>query len=393
MRDILLLGANRTPIGSLGGQFSGTSVAELGSATARAAFQRAGIAPDQIDEAIFGNVLQAGQGQNPARQISLGSDVPVSVPAFTVNKVCGSGMKSLDLAWQAIQLGRANTILAGGAENMTQAPYLLPTLRGGARLGDTTAVDSLTSDGLTDVFNKFHMGITAENIADQYGITREEQDAFAADSQRKAGEAIAAGRFKDELSTVTVKQRKKELLIETDEYPRPETTAEKLAALSPAFKKDGSVTAGNASGINDGAASMIVAASDALPAGANLDRAVYLRDVRSHGCCPKTMGLGPIGAVQRLLEKNGLTVADIELWELNEAFAVQSLAVVRDLAIDPALVNVNGGAIALGHPIGCSGARIVTTLIHEMHRRGARYGVAAMCIGGGMGIGCLLERK
>jgi acetyl-CoA C-acetyltransferase len=393
MRDILLLGANRTPIGSLGGQFSGTSVAELGSATARAAFQRAGIAPDQIDEAIFGNVLQAGQGQNPARQISLGSDVPVSVPAFTVNKVCGSGMKSLDLAWQAIQLGRANTILAGGAENMTQAPYLLPTLRGGARLGDTTAVDSLTSDGLTDVFNKFHMGITAENIADQYGITREEQDAFAADSQRKAGEAIAAGRFKDELSIVTVKQRKKELLIETDEYPRPETTAEKLAALSPAFKKDGSVTAGNASGINDGAASMIVAASDALPAGANLDRAVYLRDVRSHGCCPKTMGLGPIGAVQRLLEKNGLTVADIELWELNEAFAVQSLAVVRDLAIDPALVNVNGGAIALGHPIGCSGARIVTTLIHEMHRRGARYGVAAMCIGGGMGIGCLLERK
>jgi acetyl-CoA C-acetyltransferase len=393
MRDVLLIGANRTPIGSLGGQFAATSVAELGTSTARAALERTGISPEHIDETIFGNVLQAGQGQNPARQISLGAGLPVSTPAFTVNKVCGSGMKSLELAWQAIQLERANVVLAGGVENMTQAPYLLPALRGGARLGDTTAVDSLTSDGLTDVFNKYHMGITAENIADQYGITREEQDQFSLDSQRKAAEAIAAGRFTSEISPITIKQRRKEVVISTDEYPKPDTTIEKLAALNPAFKKDGSVTAGNASGINDGGASMIVVGADAVPAGATLDNAVYLRDVRSHGCCPKTMGLGPIGAVKLLLEKNGLSVADIDLWELNEAFAVQSIAVVRDLGIDSAKVNVNGGAIAIGHPIGCSGSRIVTTLIHEMHRRGLRYGVAAMCIGGGMGIGCLLERK
>lgn len=393
MRDVLLIGANRTPIGSLGGQFASTSVAELGISTARAALERTRISPDQLDETIFGNVLQAGQGQNPARQISLGVNAPVSVPAFTVNKVCGSGMKSLELAWQAIQLERANVVLAGGVENMTQAPYLLPALRGGARLGDTTAYDSLTSDGLTDVFNKYHMGITAENIAEQFGITREEQDQFALESQRKAAEATAAGRFNDEISPITIKQRRKEVLISTDEYPKPDTTIEKLAALNPAFKKDGTVTAGNASGINDGGASMIVVGADAVPAGATLDRAVYLRDVRSHGCCPKTMGLGPIGAVQKLLQKNGLNVGDIDLWELNEAFAVQSLAVVRDLAIDASKVNVNGGAIAIGHPIGCSGSRIVATLIHEMHRRGARYGVAAMCIGGGMGIGCLLERK
>jgi acetyl-CoA C-acetyltransferase len=390
MRDVVILGANRTPIGSLGGQFAGTPAAELGIATAKAALQRAQLQAEEVCEVIYGNVLQAGQGQNPARQVALGADLPVSVPAFTVNKVCGSGMKALDLAWQAIQLNRANVVLAGGIENMSRTPYLLPAMRGGARLGDTPCLDSLTSDGLTDVFNKYHMGVTAENIAEQYGIGREEQDAFAADSQRKAGEAIAAGRFKDEITPVIVKQRRQEVSIETDEYPRPETTVEKLGALPTAFKKDGTVTAGNASGINDGAASMVVAAADAV----NISGpAIYLRDVRSHGCCPKTMGLGPIGAVQTLLKHAGLSVGDIEVWELNEAFAVQSLAVVKDLGIDPALVNPNGGAIALGHPIGASGARIVTTLIHEMHRRNARYGVAGMCIGGGMGIACLLERK
>ncbi|MBI1318043.1 MAG: acetyl-CoA C-acyltransferase [Candidatus Hydrogenedens sp.] len=393
MRDILLLAANRTPIGNFQGQFANTSVAELGKTVATAALQQSGATPAQIDEVIFGNVLQAGQGQNPARQIALGAGLPVEVPAFTVNKVCGSGMKSLDLAWQAIQLNRANLILAGGTENMSQAPYLLPKMRSGARLGDAVAVDSLISDGLTDVFNKYHMGITAENIAEQYGITREEQDAFALDSQKKAGEAIAAGRFKDEITPVTIQDRKREVVLDTDEYPKPDSTLEKLAGLRPAFKGDGTVTAANASGINDGAAGMLVAAADALPDNVSGENAVYLRDVASHGCCPKTMGLGPIGAVQKLLARTGLSIADIGLWELNEAFAVQSIAVVRDLGIDPSLVNVNGGAIAIGHPIGCSGARIVTTLIHEMKRRNVRYGVAAMCIGGGMGIGCLVENR
>jgi acetyl-CoA C-acetyltransferase len=393
MRDILLLASNRTPIGNFQGQFAGVNAAALGTAAARAALEKSGAEPGQIDEAIFGNVLQAGQGQNPARQIAMNSGLPVEVPAFTVNKVCGSGMKSLDLAWQAIQLGRANLILAGGTENMSQAPYLLPKLRAGARLGDAVAVDSLIADGLTDVFNQYHMGITAENIAEQYGITREEQDAFAVDSQRKAGEAIAAGKFDAEMTPVVVKDRKGDVVLDKDEYPKPGSALEKLAQLRPAFKADGTVTAANASGINDGAAAMIVAAADALPANVSADGAVYLRDVRSHGCCPKTMGLGPVGAVKKLLAATGLSVADIGLWELNEAFAVQSIAVVRDLGMDPALVNVNGGAIALGHPIGCSGARIVTTLIHEMKRRNVRYGVAAMCIGGGMGIGCLIENR
>ena len=393
MRDVLILGANRTAIGSLAGQFAGTSVAELGAATAQGAFDRTGITPDQLDEVIYGNVLQAGQGQNPARQVAMAVKVPVATPAFTINKVCGSGMKVLDLAWQAIQLERANIVLTGGIENMSQAPYLLPAMRAGARLGDAKCVDSLTSDGLTDVFNQYHMGITAENVAEKYGITREEQDAFAAESQRRAGEATVAGRFKAEITAVSVKQRKGEVLVDTDEYIRAETTLESLAKLRPAFKKDGTVTAGNASGINDGGASMLVVAADAVPAGANTDGAVYLRDVRAHGCCPSTMGLGPIGAVKLLLEKYGLSVSDIDLWESNEAFAVQSLAVSKELGLDPAKVNVNGGAIAVGHPIGCSGARIVTTLIHEMNRRGARYGVATMCIGGGMGIASLLERK
>ena len=391
MRDVLLLASNRTPMGSLAGQFAGTSVAELGAACGRAALKGSGVAPNQVDEGIFGNVLQAGQGQNPARQIAMACDVPVDVPSFTVNKVCGSGMKSLDLAWQAIQLERANIVLAGGTENMTQAPYLLPALRSGARLGDAAAVDSLVSDGLTDVFNQYHMGITAENIATEYGISRHEQDQFAVSSQHKAGAAIEANKFKDEITPVVVKQRKREIVVETDEYPRPETTIEKMEALRPAFKKDGTVTAGSASGINDGAAAMVVAGADNLPSNVNTDNAVYLRDVASQGCCPKTMGLGPIGAVKKLLDRAGLSVSDIGLWELNEAFAVQSIAVVRDLEIDSELVNVNGGAIALGHPIGASGARIVTTLIHEMKRRDVKYGVAAMCIGGGMGIGCLIE--
>ncbi|MBI2422036.1 MAG: acetyl-CoA C-acetyltransferase [Candidatus Hydrogenedentes bacterium] len=391
MTNVLLLGPARTPIGAFSGSFSATSATELGTVAAKAALARSGATPDQIDEVIFGNVLQAGQGQNPARQISIHTGISETVSSFTVNKVCGSGMKAIGLAWQALALGQADCILAGGTENMSQAPYLLPALRGGARLGNAQAIDSLVHDGLTDVFNQYHMGITAENIAEQYGISRAEQDAFAFASQQKAAEALSAGVFKDEIAPVTVMERRVERIVDTDEYPKADTTLDGLAKLRPAFKKDGTVTAGNASGINDGAAAVLVASEDRLPAGINTDGAVYLRDIQSCGCSPATMGLGPIGAVQKLLKKNGLSVADIGLWELNEAFAVQSLAVVKDLQIYAELVNVNGGAIALGHPIGCSGARIVVSLIHEMRRRKIRYGIAAMCIGGGQGIGCLVE--
>jgi acetyl-CoA C-acetyltransferase len=393
MRDILLLGANRTPIGGMAGSFSGASAVDLGVATANETFERTGATPDQMDEVIFGNVLQAGQGQNPARQISIGTGVPESVSSFTVNKVCGSGMKAVELAWQSIALNRADTVLAGGTENMTQAPYLLPSMRGGARLGDVQAVDSLVSDGLTDIFNHYHMGITAENVADKFSLSRAEQDEFALSSQTKCAAAMEAGRFESEIVPVTVMQRRKELVVDRDEHPKPDSTLESLGKLRAAFKKDGTVTAANASGINDGASSMLVVAEDALSGNIEARDAVYLRDVRSSGCSPATMGLGPIGSVKKLMEHNGLSIGDIDVWELNEAFAAQSLAVVKELGMDVDKVNVNGGAIALGHPIGCSGARIVTTLIHELKRRGGRYGIAAMCIGGGQGIGCLIENK
>lgn len=393
MRDILLLGAQRTPIGSMSGAFADVSAVELGVASSRETLERAGANGKNVDEVIFGNVLQAGQGQNPARQISIGLGIPKDVASFTVNKVCGSGMKAIELAWQAIALERADLILAGGTENMTRAPYLLPLMRGGARLGNAEAVDSLVADGLTDVFNQYHMGITAENVAEKYGVTREQQDAFAVASQDKCTKAIEAGLFQDEIVPVTVKHRKGETVVDADEYPKPGTTPEVLGKLRPAFKKEGTVTAANSSGINDGASSVVVVAEDAAKGKASLDNAVYLRDVRSSGCDPATMGMGPVGAVAKLLKHNGLSVGDIDLWELNEAFAAQSIAVVQEIGIDAAKVNVNGGAIALGHPIGCSGARIVTTLIHEIKRRGSRYGIATMCIGGGQGIGCLIENK
>lgn len=393
MRNVLLVGANRTPIGAMSGAFADTSAVDLGIATANEAFARSGATPDQIEEVIYGNVLQAGQGQNPARQISIGSGIPESVSSFTVNKVCGSGMKALELGWQSIALDRANVILAGGTENMTQAPYLLPSMRSGARLGNVQAIDSMVADGLTDVFNQYHMGITAENIAEQFSITRDEQDAFSLGSQQKYATAQEEGRFNDELVSVTVKQRRKEIVVDTDEYPKADSSLEGLGKLRPAFKKDGTVTAANASGINDGSSSVVLVSEEDAPDNINTDNAVYLRDVRSSGCSPTTMGLGPIATTRKILEHNGLSIDDIDLWELNEAFAVQSLAVVRELGIDADKVNVNGGAIALGHPIGCSGARIVTTLIHELKRRGGRYGIAAMCIGGGQGIGCLIENK
>ena len=389
----MILGSVRTPIGMLGGAFAGTSAVQLGIAAATETFQRSGVAPEQIDEAIFGCVLTAGQGQNPARQIALGVGMPQETPAFTVNKVCGSGLKAIELGWQSIALERAELVLAGGSENMTQAPYLLPQMRGGGRLGHAQAMDSMVHDGLWEATHDYHMGITAENIAEQYGISREEQDAFALDSQEKCARAIEAGRFQDEIVPVVVKSRKRETIISADEHPRPDIDLDKMAGLRPTFKKNGAVTAANASGINDAACTVLLAAENAVPANLDTSGAVYLRDVRSSGCDPQVMGLGPIGAVRKLLEQNDLSVNDIDLWELNEAFAAQAIAVMRDLDIDPANVNVNGGAIALGHPIGCTGARVTTTLIHEMKRRSVRYGIAAMCIGGGMGIGCLIENR
>lgn len=391
MRNVLLLGAVRTPIGAMGGVFANTRAVDLGVTAAKESLARAHADASQVDEVIFGNVLQAGQGQNPARQIALGAGTPDHVPAFTVNKVCGSGLKAVELAWQSVMLDRAAMVLAGGVENMSMAPYLLPAMRAGARLGDAKAVDGMILDGLWEAFNNYHMGVTAENIAEQYQITREEQDTFALESQRKCARAMQEGRFKAEIVPVKVRQRKGEVLVDTDEHPKPDTDMEKMGKLRPAFKPDGTVTAANASGINDAGASMLVVAEDAVPDGVDTTGAVYLRDVRSCGCDPRVMGLGPVGAVRKLLEKTGKNAGDIDLWELNEAFASQSIAVIRDLGVDRAIVNVNGGAIALGHPIGCTGTRVLVTLIHEMRRRGARFGVAGMCIGGGMGIACLVE--
>ena len=392
MRKVLMLGAARTPIGDIGGSLAALSAVNLGIAAATDSVRRAGLSAACIDEVIFGNVLQAGQGQNPARQIALGIGVPQQSPAYTVNIVCGSGMKAIELGWQSVLLNRADAVLAGGTESMSQAPYLLPSLRAGARLGNCAAVDSVISDGLTDVFGQYHMGVTAEKIAEQYGISREAQDAFAAASHQKYAVALEAGRFAAEIVPVTVKERKKETTISTDEHPRPDTSVEKLGGLRPAFKNDGTVTAGNASGINDGAASVVLLAEDSpVAAGIPLVDAVIIRDVAVVGCAPETMGLGPVGAVQKLLRQQGMTIDDIDLWELNEAFAVQSLAVLADLGLDPAKVNVNGGAVAMGHPIGASGARILVTLLHQMKRQGAALGVASLCIGGGMGIAMLLE--
>ncbi|MBT3378858.1 MAG: acetyl-CoA C-acetyltransferase [Lentisphaerae bacterium] len=394
MRDILISGAIRTPIGSLGGGFADLSAIELGKTAARAALMRAGVEPQAVDETIFGNVLQAGLGQNPARQIALGVGAPETVPGFTVNKVCASGMKAIELGCQTIQLGHADVVLAGGIENMSQAPYLLPALRQGARLGDATAIDSLVADGLSDVFNAYHMGLTAENVAEQFALTRHEQDMFAIESQEKCAKAIGEGLFHDEIVPVAVPSRKGSTTIDADEHPRPGCTMEDLAKLRTVFRKDGTVTPGNASGINDGAAAVVVAAADS-PEARHFEpsRTVRFGGSATAGCSPATMGLGPIYAVRKLLAQRKLQTCDIDLWELNEAFAAQALAVLRELQLTGENVNVNGGAIALGHPIGATGARIIVTLIHEMARRGARRGIAALCIGGGMGMAVLLEER
>ena len=393
MKEVVIVSAQRTPIGSFGGVFKDVSAVSLGVAALKGALDRIGLDPAQVDEVILGNVLSAGLGQNVARQVAIHAGIPQEVPATTINKVCGSGLKSVALAAQAIQTGDADVVIAGGTESMSQAAYVVPGARFGLRMGNGELIDTMVQDGLTDVFNNYHMGLTAENIIDRYGFTREDQDLLAVASQNKAEAAVTSGRFAAEISPVAVPQRKGDpLMITTDEYPRFGATIESLTKLKPAFKKDGSVTAGNASGINDGAAILIVMSRDKAEE-LGLKPLATIKGSASAGVDPAVMGLGPIPATRKVLAKTGLTMADIDLVEANEAFAAQALAVLKDLEADMDRVNVNGGAIALGHPIGASGARILVTLIHELQKRQeAHVGLATLCIGGGQGIAMVVEK-
>ncbi len=392
MKDIYIVAAARTAVGTFNGMLAGTSSVELGRAAVSEALRRAGVPADAVDEVIMGCVLQAGSGQNVARQVLMAAGIPQDKCAQTLNMLCGSGLRTVAAAAQAIQCDDAAIVVAGGTESMTQAPYLLPKARNGYRMGHGEVVDSMVYDGLTDIFNNYHMGITAENLAEKYALSREDQDAFAATSQQRAEAAITAGKFKDEIVPVLIPQRKGEpKVFDVDEFPRFGTTAESLGKLRPAFKKDGTVTAGNASGVNDGAAAIVVAGADAVKA-KNLTPLARIVSYGWHGCDPAIMGIGPVEATRVALNKAGWTVADLDLIEANEAFAAQSLSVMRELELDPAITNVNGGAIALGHPIGASGARILTTLLYEMIKRDAKKGLATLCIGGGMGIAMCIER-
>ena len=392
MRNVVIVAANRTPIGAFGGALASLRADELGSAVIRHMLEQTGIKPEQVDEVILGQVLTAGCGQNPARQAARRAGLPDQVPAMTINKVCGSGLKALQLATQAIRLGDADINIAGGQESMSQAPHVLPNSRNGQRMGNWELVDTMIKDGLWDAFNDYHMGITAENIVAKYDISREEQDALAARSQQKAEAAIKSGRFADEIVPLSIPQRKGEpLRVDTDENPRPGTTAESLGKLRPAFKKDGTVTAGNASSLNDGAAAVILC-SEEKARELGLKPLATIRAYANSGVDPAIMGTGPIPATRRCLERAGWNVDELELIEANEAFAAQAIAVNRDLGWDPAKVNVNGGAIALGHPIGASGCRVLVTLVHEMVKRDAHKGLATLCIGGGMGVALAIER-
>ena len=392
MKDVFIAGAARTAVGSFNGALSGVSPAELGRVALTAAMERAGVAPADIDEVVLGCVLQAGLGQNVARQILIKAGVPIERGAMTVNMVCGSGLRSVANAAQQIKAGDASIIAAGGTENMSLAPYLLRQARNGYRMGNGEVVDSMIYDGLWEIFNGYHMGITAENLAAKFGISREDQDALAAASQNKAIAAIKSGRFKDEIAPVSIAQKKGDpILVDTDEFPRDGVTAASLGKLRPAFKPDGTVTAGNASGINDGAAALIVAGDDAVKA-KGLKPLARVVSYGWHGVDPAIMGYGPVEAVRLALKKAGWKVGDLDLIEANEAFAAQALSVARELKFDMAKVNVNGGAIALGHPIGASGARILVTLLYEMQKRNAKRGLATLCIGGGMGIAMCVER-
>jgi acetyl-CoA C-acetyltransferase len=392
MQEVVIAGAVRTAIGKFGGALANIPASHLGAKLILDLISKTGLEPQQVDEVIMGQVLTAGIGQNGARQAAIKANLPVEVPATTINKVCGSGLKAVQLAAQAIQCGDAEIVIAGGQENMSAAPHLLPNSRNGNRMGDWTLVDSMIVDGLWDAFHDYHMGCTAENIVDRYGISREEQDAFAAASQQKTEAAQKAGKFRDEIVPIEIPQPKGPAIVfDTDEYPRPGTTVEALAKLRPAFRPNGTVTPGNASGINDGAAAVLVMSAQAAER-YGLEPLARITAFGSAGVEPAIMGTGPIAATRRCLDRAGWAIGDLDLIEANEAFAAQAIAVNRELGWDTGKLNVNGGAIALGHPIGASGARILVTLLYEMRRRGVHKGVATLCIGGGQGIAVAVER-
>ncbi|MBF8754908.1 acetyl-CoA C-acetyltransferase [Pseudomonas guariconensis] len=392
MNDVVIVAATRTAIGSFQGALANVPAVDLGAAVIKRLLEQTQLDPAQVDEVILGQVLTAGAGQNPARQAAIKAGLPYSVPALTLNKVCGSGLKALHLAAQAIRCGDAEVVIAGGQENMSLSPYVLPSARTGQRMGHGQLVDTMITDGLWDAFNDYHMGITAENLVEKYSLTREQQDAFAAESQRKAVAAIEAGRFKDEITPIVLPQKKGEpLVFDTDEQPRPGTTAESLGKLRPAFKKDGSVTAGNASSLNDGAAAVLLMSANKAKA-LGLPVLAKISAYASAGVDPAIMGIGPVSATQRCLDKAGWQLGELDLIEANEAFAAQALAVGKALEWNAERVNVNGGAIALGHPIGASGCRVLVTLLHEMIKRDAKKGLATLCIGGGQGVALAIER-
>ncbi|AUB76849.1 acetyl-CoA C-acetyltransferase [Pseudomonas paraversuta] len=393
MQDVVIVAATRTAVGSFQGSLAHVPAVDLGAAVIRRLLEKTGLDGAQVDEVIMGQVLTAGAGQNPARQAAIKAGLPFAVPAMTLNKVCGSGLKALHLAAQAIRCGDAEVIIAGGQENMSLSNYIMPGARTGLRMGHSQIIDTMISDGLWDAFNDYHMGITAENLVDKYGISREEQDGFAARSQQKAVEAIETGRFVDEITPILIPQRKGDpIAFATDEQPRAGTTAESLAKLKPAFKKDGSVTAGNASSLNDGAAAVLLMSATKAKA-LGLPVLAKIAAYANAGVDPAIMGIGPVSATQRCLSKAGWSLEQLDLIEANEAFAAQALSVGKELNWDADKVNVNGGAIAIGHPIGASGCRILVTLLHEMLKRDAKKGLATLCIGGGQGVALAIERE
>ena len=392
MREVVIVSAARTPIGNFGGALKGVPTRKLGAIAIKGAIERAGIKPEMVEEVIMGAVLQGALGQNVARQMTLDAGLPIETPAMTINKVCGSGLRAVELAAQIIKAGDADIIVAGGAENMSATAYAMPSARWGARMNNVPAVDMMVNDGLWDAFNGYHMGITAENVAEQWGLTREQLDEFSVISQNRAEAAIKEGKFKDEIVPVEIPQRKGDpIVFDTDEFPKFGAAMEKVAKLKPAFKKDGIVTAANASGINDAGAAVVVMSKEKADE-LGIKPMCTIKSYASAGVDPSIMGVGPIPASRKALEKAGLTIEDIDLVEANEAFAAQSLAVRKDLNLDPEKTNVNGGAIAIGHPIGASGCRILITLIYEMMKRDSKYGLATLCIGGGMGTALIVER-
>jgi acetyl-CoA C-acetyltransferase len=392
MREVVIISAARTAVGTFGGALKDIPAVDLGKIAIEEALKRAKIKPEQVDEVILGNVLTAGQGQNPARQALIRSGIPREIPATTINKVCASGLKSVMMAAQAIKAGDADIIVAGGFESMSQAPFYVPGARWGYRMNDGALIDGMIHDGLLDIFNRYHMGITAENISEKFGVSRQDQDALALRSQQNSGKAIQEGRFKEEIIPVIIPQKKgNPVIFDTDEHPRPNTTMEALAGLRPAFKKDGTVTAGNASGINDGAGALVVMSAEKAKS-LGLPPIARIQSYATAGVAPEIMGTGPVPASQKALTIAGLTIKDLDLIEANEAFAAQAVYVNRTMGWDLEKVNVNGGAIALGHPIGASGARILITLLFEMSKRRVRYGLATLCVGGGMGAAMIVER-